>query len=529
MLPESNTKRTVEFDMNMPQITTRLVNANETWMLVGRGGGKTVGGIGPYLVHNVYAMPRSSGGIMGISFEHLDANTMPPLVKALADLGFHRDIHYVYGTKPPEDWPQPYIPVLNYKQAIIWNNGTSIQKVSLRRKASANALSLQWGIFDEVKFMDPGQLYDEIFPIFRGNEKYFQHQSEYLGKFFATDKKAEYAHIKWILDKRDLNNWELINTVITLQIELNKKTSQLQTETRQKEKYEYAKAIKELRLMLTALRRNMVYVCEASALENIHFLGGDKWLKDKFRNTRNVYDFNVTYLNEDPLAAEILFYPDFKEDYHGYYNQNDIEDNMPFIIAPDYQHSISPFPVAQISDKACGYRAINIVDQIFTMAPKGLIDAINLFCDRYKDHNRKTVYYVYDQTAIGRRNESDAFFEIVIKTLKGRGWNVIDIYTGDAPDHSIKYEQIKETLRDKGYLPVRINRERCTNLIQSIKNAAAVTRHGKTHKDKEDEKDPDLDQSITTHFSDCFDMLLWAVNILKVINPRSKGTSIAVR
>lgn len=531
MQNEETEKRTVEFEMNLPQITARLVNANETWMLVGRGGGKTVGGIAPFLVNNVYALPRSSAGIFGLSFEHLDANTMPPIVKALADLDYHEDVHFVYGKRPPDSWPKPYIPVLNFKQAIIWNNGTSIQKVSLKRKASANALSLQWGIFDEVKFMQPQQLYDEIFPIFRGNEKYFSHKSEYLSKFFATDKKMEYAKIKWILDKRHENNWQLINTVITLQLDLNKKIMEHEGSTGNK-KTRLSKEIKELKVMLNALRKNLVYVCEASALENIHFLGGEKWLKDKLRNTKNTYDFEITYLNKDPDAAEVLYYPDFKEDYHGYNNNKDIDTNLPFIIAADYQHSISPICVTQINDLVYGYKCLNFVDEVFTMAPKGLTDAVNLFCKRYTNHQRKKVYYVHDHTAIGKRNDADSFDEIVIKSFKKNGWKVSDIYMGDAPDQSVKYEQIKKILKEgeTGMLRVRANINRCKHTILSLKNAEAITKYGKTQKNKTDEKDKDIDQSITTHFSDTFDQLLWAVIVLKLIHTSNgQGARITVR
>lgn len=527
MLNDELSNRTVEFDMNRPQLMARLVNANETWMLVGRGGGKTVGGIGPYLVNNILSMPRSSGGIVGISFEHLESNTLPPLIKSLADFGFHQDVDFTLGTKPPDTWPKPYIPVLNFKQSLIWSNGTAVQFVSLKRRASANALSLQWGIFDEVKFMDPAQLYDEIFPIFRGNEKYFAHQSEYLGKFFATDKKMEYARIKWILDKRELNNWDLVNTVITLQIDLNEKLQQID-ELPDSKKSGIKSEIKELRWTLNTLRKNMVYVCEASALENIHFLGGDKWLKDKLRNTRNIYDFNVTYLNEDPDAADVLFYPDFKESVHCYDNPNDVESDQPLIIAADYQHSISPIPIVQINDKATGYKALNFVDQVFTLAPQGLTDAVSIFCNKYKSHDHKVVYYVYDQTAIGRRNDADSFFEIVIKTLKKHNWNVIEIYTGDAPDHSIKYEKIKEYLKGGGTMPIRVNRK-CKEMIQSIRNSAAITKFGKTHKDKTDEKNSELDQSITTHFSDAFDQIVWAVLNLNLIKKKASGGVFAIR
>jgi hypothetical protein len=63
-------------------------------------------------------------------------------------------------------------------------------------------------------------------------------------------------------------------------------------------------------------------------------------------------------------------------------------------------------------------------------------------------------------------------------------------------------------------------------LITSITSAAAKTMNGKTEKDKEFEntkKYPGLDQSETTHFSDCFDMINHAVLKLNRVRFSSAG------
>lgn len=515
------------YTLNLPQMLIRLVRANETWVIAGRGAGKTTGGIAPYLLDMVFSMPKSSGAIVGLSFEHLNANTMPPLFKALAEMGYREDVDFIFNKRPPSSWPKPYIPVLEHEHVITWSNGTTIQLVSLTRKASTNALSIQWAIFDEAKFMNSQQLYDEIFPIFRGNEKYFKHKSEYLSKFFCTDKKpgkgAPYSQVKWILDKRKNNDWKLINTIITLQLAVNEEFERYFKAGKKKQTELKASIIVKLNI-LNQLRKDLVYVCEFSALENINNLGGEKWLRDKIRNSKSDYDFQVTYLNMDPDKPEESFYPDFDENVHGYYDNEDIEANMPFIITADYQHSVAPIPISQISTRnGKAIKGLWTVDEVYTLAPEGLSDAVRLFCKRYKAHGKKLVYYTFDHTAIGKRVEADEYYKIVSKTLRSEGWATVEIYMREAPSHYVKYEVFKEYFKDP-IVSFGINRLRCPKLITSIKFSPAISINGKTHKDKSSEQDSKLDQSETTHFSDAYDQKLWAVKKLQLVKMRTAGT-----
>ncbi len=48
-------------------------------------------------------------------------------------------------------------------------------------------------------------------------------------------------------------------------------------------------------------------------------------------------------------------------------------------------------------------------------------------------------------------------------------------YTGDAPDHDIKFENIKKWLTLKSEYAIRINEIACDQLIKSIEQSPAVT------------------------------------------------------
>jgi hypothetical protein len=523
---------------------TRLVRANETYMMAGRGTFKTSRGIALYMIDMIYEMPRSTGVGVGLSFEHLGDNTIPPLLQALDDFGFKLGEHFVIGKKPPSHWPRPFLGILNdkYDHVISWHNGTCCYLVSLVKKASANGISAQWGFFDEAKFMNETDLKDEIFPIFRGNEetkKRFQHSSGYLSKFFATDKKADPVKIKWLLNKRKYVKKDVIDIVITLQLHLNELKIQYE-KAGENRRQVMRRQIKEIEEKLAALRSNLTYVAEISAFDVV-YAHGQNWIDDKRRNAKG-RDFDITYGNLDPDRPGELFYPDFNTFKHCYDINNDIDKDRPFIIAADYQHSIAPIPVAQVGIlPGADHQTLNYVDNVFAMpdfveeeyteeelaqmVKGGLQEAVQLFCDRHRDHRNKKVYYVYDQTATGRRVNADQYFVMVRKILRKNHWRIIDVYTGEAPEHYGKYQDTREWLTEKDHtqLPIRIN-IRATKLIASIEGTAATTKNGQTKKLKTDEKEETLNQSETTHFSDTFDMINHAVLKLKMVKiARSTG------
>jgi len=526
----------------------RLIAAVITFLFGCRGSFKTTRAQPLYALDNIYKMPRSSGGIIGLSFEHMGDNTIPPFLQAMEEFGFHSGEHYIYGKRPPASWPKPYNGIYNdkYDHVISWHNGTAIHIVSLMKKASANGLSLQWGIFDEVKFMDQKQLLEEIFPIFRGNEEYFKYCAGYLSKMFTTDKEADPVQIKWLLDHRSLVDPVLIDIIMTYALEINELMFEVMQENiSETKKAKLQRQIDVLDEELSLLRSKAVYVGEISA-DDVRPIYGDRWYKDKRMNSSDRV-WKVSYKNEDPTTAGDTFYPKYNKELHEYERLDDINSSKPFIIAPDYQHSVAPIPIAQLtrlpgSDEI----TLNYVDEVYTLAqpntkdiqPNGngskgfLQEAVQLFCDRYANHGNKTVYYVYDATAKGKRVNVDEYYKIVRSILKKNKWKVVLVYTGKPPDHYKKHTNTSDWLdHTDGSLPrILINRLRCKKMITSITGAPAKTTNGKTEKDKEYEntnKYPNVNQAETTHFSDAFDMINHAVLFLRKIKTvlSRKGTA----
>ena len=515
-------------------IEIRKVAAKDTVLLAARGTFKTSRGIALYIMDMVEQMPGSTGAMVGLSFEHLERNTIPPLRLGFIDLGWVEGEDFVIGKKPPEDWDQPILGVVNnnYKYTISFPNGCVIQWISLKVKASANGVSAQWGIFDEAKFMDEKELASEIFPIFRGLGSLFQHCQGYMSKFFATDKLADPAKIKWLLKKRKKNKPAKVRIILALQQKLEDLQVQLENAgINASEKLK--KEIYEIDQRLLKLRSNMTHVWEISALE-VRPIMGEDWWKALIRNVTG-YELRIAILNQDPDKPEKAFYPDFDEKKHVHYQANDYDPNRSIIMAADYQQSVSPLLLAQPTrlehmDRTC----LNFFDEVYTLAnpidkpaangngSKGeLQEAIELFCKRYQHHQKKVVHYIFDATAKGRRVNADKYYETVQAVFKKHKWKVVLYDTGRQPGHYQKFLDTKDWLQEKSdkVMPIRINR-RCEKAIISINGSGAMEIEGETKKDKRAEntnKYPGIDQSETTHFSDVWDMVNHGVIKLKMV------------
>jgi hypothetical protein len=505
----------IEVQMPTPHLKIRLVRANQTWFVANRGGFKTTRGIAPYLIDCVTTMPKSTGVITGPSFEHLGDNTLNPLFNALTtDLGFEEGVHYVFGTKPPDDWEKPYIKIASkkYDHMISWWNGCNDILISMAKRGSANGISCQRGIFDEVKLMNQKDLEDVVFNTFRGNEKYFENNPLFMSKFFATDKSADPASIKWILEKRKLNNYDKIDVVISLQIELDKLKEEYNSSGINK-RNSLRVQINAIEVRLAKLRSNLIFYVESTHLNTIEVLG-QRWYDDKV-NSLSPYELKVAIHNEDPTRPEDGFYPDFDENVHCYSDLKDYNPMSPLIIAADYQISVAPICLCQQADIDGKGESLNYIDEVYTLAPDGLEEALEILCNRYIGHINKTIYYVYDRTARPVKSVTQQYNDIVKDVFRKFKWKVIEVYTGKQPDHFQKYTDTKKWLSNP--LPgerILINKDKCPKTIISILSSEAESRDNKTRKVKKYEdtnKYPTLDQSETTHFSDVFDMINDAV------------------
>lgn len=524
MQQEDQEQRMNEVDITIakPHMLMQLVRPNNGYVLASRGSQKTTR-IAPFYLHDcITQMAGTLGCLVGPTFEHLEANTLNPLFNAMKEMGYEEGVHYVAKVRPPETFDKPLVQVVTKKYDNLYSflNGTTMMQISMARSGTANGQSFQFGLFDETKLYSEDELKSSVYKAFRGtpivNRLYGTH-SLFLSKLHLTDKYASPDKINWLLEKLKLNDYDKIRLVI--QLELHRmKLNALYDDSGINRRMQLKKYINAVEVRLNNLRRDLSFCVEANHEDVIKVLGpvdGKIWYKNQVANS-NSYELKVAIHNENPDRPEDGFYPDFSKERH-VHSKMDYDPVLPIILAADYQHSVSPLLLAQIGKIPGSEKpSLNFFDEVYTLAPEGLDEALEQFCTKYHNHSAKTIYYIYDQTATGKRMNAKKYSDTVIDILRKHKWNVIKVYTGQQPHHYDKYKDTKAWLKeeDKRALPIRIN-TKCKKAIKSIESAEAITdAKGETKKNKAYEnttKYPHLDQSETTHYSDCFDMVTDAV------------------
>ena len=515
--PNSKTVR-----LNRSQAMVNLINANITIAAWPRGQGKT-SIIGSRILHLSEAMPRAQVLLISDTFERLEEVTIPGLENFLKiELALAPGVDYVMHAKPPDHWLTPYFVPVDYDHVISFASGFALCEVSMKKQGSAAGFNAQAGIGDEWKYVDAKRFNAEVRPAIRGAKNTVAKKlhdgrilkwydiPEFQSLWLFTDKfPTKGSDLNWVLDQRKKVNQGYVDIIYTLQLECIKLEQQIEELSSNDAKYKRIRMIREYEEVMRKLRMDLVYYSDALPYENIENLG-DRYFRDQKRDLTK-YEYEVAIENKDPDKAITPFYPALDRK-HFYQHNNDYNPNKPLIIALDYQFSITPIPICQFDRlPGCPFISLNFIQSVHSLQGEGGMDAaLNKFCEAYIDHPAKVVFYIFDHTAIGRSPYGKSFKDHVCNFLINKGWSVIEIYTGDAPYHDIKYLAIDKWLKWQSDGQIRINELRNESMKTSIEMTGAMNVMGKTKKDKSSEKqNSKTPPEKATHYSDAFDQIVW--------------------
>jgi hypothetical protein len=521
--------------LNKPQLRSMAIGAPTEIVVAGRATGKTVGILAPKSANCYFGtMPRGSGVILTRTYTQCFGNTLPELIRGWQMLGYEYDHHFLVGKRPTEKWKkmwgwkEPYAPPMDYKYVVTWFNSAVAQIISQERPGSSNGKSIDWFIGDELKLINEPKLRTELMPANRGIVPAFAGNPYHHGMTFTTDMPVGTAG-RWIFEYADKMDREKINQIWQLQLVKFQLNHLLKKETRKVFQDELKKQIAVLDDEMKDLRKNLLYYHEASTLDNIHALGID-YIKQQLRDT-TPFQFDTQILNLRPLRLEDGFYPDFDEELHGYFAEKpgyfdkfsfnpfnvemhcekdgDLIDNAPLHMAMDPNRRIHAISVGQVTKTEI--KSIKAIDSLY---PDKLKKAVQNFCDYYKGHKRKFVYYWYDQTSVGDMFET-RICDDVVSVLRQNSWVVKEMYLGPIPGHEARYRMWGNLLTNNGKYSrtYSINRENCKYLILSKQQAGARQVKNGFEKDKTSEHDKNFPAQESTHYSDAEDT--WVFGVLE--------------
>src|SRR5690606_36078192 len=117
--------------------------------------------------------------------------------------------------------PSAIYPALTPEHAIYWCNGHVFHLISQDRPGLANGKNLDAIIADEARFMNHQRYMDDISPTNRGNREYFGDLAEHHMVTMFTDMPTD-PKGRWILEKEEQMNPEVINQIANIQLEANR-------------------------------------------------------------------------------------------------------------------------------------------------------------------------------------------------------------------------------------------------------------------------------------------------------------------
>ncbi|GGH28279.1 hypothetical protein FAZ19_19705 [Sphingobacterium alkalisoli] len=514
---------------NKPQQRSIYVSAKEEYGVWGRATGKTQGPIAYRSSHAANVMPRGATGVVGTTYMQLLDRTLPPLIKSWERLGYVEDLHFFVRKKPPAAFKiKPAIyPVLHYEHSITWYNGHVFHLISQDRPGLANGKNVDAIIADEARFLNHQRYMDDIAPINRGNLEYFgqipEHHMITMFTDMPTDPKG-----RWILDKREQMDSDIVTKVVRLQYELNILEQRFsEATTTESRKYLYRK-IREYGAVLGHLRKGLVYYSEASSLDNIQILGEEQirqWRRELIWPV-----FRAAVLNERTITTENGFYHLLDSDYHTYdqFDYGYIESQgiwLPNGLVKDCRMDadlIKGAPIdisldynSKIKSLVCGQETRNFYRVLKSMYVKRedrkvLDDLIDEFCTYYKHHDTHHVMFYYDHTAnVTDATRLETLADMVTKRFEDNQWTVSRIYIGQQPTHAIRYRMWESILaeRDTRFMSVRFNKVNCDSLLTSMQQTGVRVGKNGFEKDKRPEQNSAVKPEDAPHLGDAMDTL----------------------
>lgn len=459
----------------------------------GRGAGKSsVNGYEAYA--NMQCMPRSKGLLLGATYGQILSNILPSMLQTWERMGLfrhtrHQEGHYIIGKKPPPHWSTPIAPPQSYDHCISLPNGSVMQMMSMAIKDALRGPSYDWAVIDEAGQYKETRIKEEVFVTIRGNEHIFGHICRHHSKVLTSSMPWVDSGL-WLLD------------------------------------YE----------RLALLYPNECFYIEATGYDNIAVLGEKYFDALRRELPRHVFDREV--LNLRPNKLPNGFYSQFDEITHcyspyQYENVNrhsnyeaDYNPILPIELSFDFGANFTCCVVAQENAKQIRFinafhSSINQDNEAGRKNESLINSVVRKFALHYRGRQSGRVRLRGDRNGNNHQaNSQYTFFEQIANELKKYGFFVeLMVPKRLDPSHELKHLFINKLLSEtEPQLPlVRINKDNCKHLITSIRSAP-ITPDFK--KDKKLERRSDIQQELTTHFSDAFDYLLWGM-----YNDKIKGNS----
>ena len=546
---------TERIGLNSPQSLSVLNHAKSEVDIHGRGTGKSYI-IGWEMSQIVRRMPRSITSITGRTYGQIYTRTLPSTLKFLEKLGYEKDKDFRICGKPPVNFESPYEPVAKFDNFISFSNGTGFLLLSQEREGSSRGPNLDREIVDEALTLNKERYDAEVSPANRGNEEYFgfrsnkpvkqHHGFRYVSSMpYTRDQTWLLKFGDYYMQEAGIPVFDIWNRIVKLQIQLIESHKAADTRLF---KDIWNETVRLKKKIAPFVSKDGILFTLANAFDNIDNLGMSYIAREY--DKQNLLTFMIEILNwiidkvEDcyyPLDSQRhIYYDAYNDDYIRGIAENsnwdpdqlstpdsrfdlDCDPNRPLEIVPDWGAKINLFSVGQERNYNFVTKLVEPVDCVineFFIKPQDaknvpVDDLVDLFCDYYKQHPCRDLFYFRDRYGDHRQpnvKNSKPYNEQAIERLEKKGWRVTTrVHKGMEPPQHDKYLLWLNILKgnDIRYPKVIFNGKNCKYTIISMNNTRVIEKEGKFAKDKSSERKDSILPEEATHFGDAVDKRFW--------------------
>ncbi|MGV4528764.1 hypothetical protein [Ornithobacterium rhinotracheale] len=461
----------------------------------GRGAGKSTI-LAYFIVLAVKEMPRATGILVGATFTQIKTRTFMSTKEGLEKFGLFEGVDYVVGRSGRSlGFEMPFQSPDNWANVIHFANGHIIVMVSLDDPNSGRGLNSYYVVGDEAALLRQERLFDNVLTTNRAKKVEFE-KAKMLNAQIYTSTVA-LTHVgKWFTDGEKLAR-------------------------QNPEKYSFIKA---------------------NALVNKMNLK-EGWFEDMRAQAESEVKFNAEIMNIRPPAVPDGFYASLSP--KNFYS-NEIKDagsinlttkidclldqdlirTLPLEVSLDFGGRINVAVISQYHKLSNTRKFIN---EFYVKNPDILSDLVKKIIDYYAPivESSKAIYLRHDRSGHKREtNSKTTLAQDVEAQLRKAGWRVFnETPNKNNPSHTDKFRLINRILAEEElHLPkIRINQDKCPNLLISMENAGLKHKDDAFEKDKSSERSTTIPQEHATHLSDAFDYSIWW-NYHKLLDPYAQSS-----
>ncbi|MRJ09742.1 hypothetical protein EDL98_01370 [Ornithobacterium rhinotracheale] len=461
----------------------------------GRGAGKSTI-LAYFILLAVKEMPRATGILVGATFTQIKTRTFMSTKEGLEKFGLFEGVDYVVGRSGRSlGFEMPFQSPDNWANVIHFANGHIIVMVSLDDPNSGRGLNSYYVVGDEAALLRQERLFDNVLTTNRAKKVEFE-KAKMLNAQIYTSTVA-LTHVgKWFTDGEKLAR-------------------------QNPEKYSFIKA---------------------NALVNKMNLK-EGWFEDMRAQAESEVKFNAEIMNIRPPAVPDGFYASLSP--KNFYS-NEIKDagsinlttkidclldqdlirTLPLEVSLDFGGRINVAVISQYHKLSNTRKFIN---EFYVKNPDILSDLVKKIIDYYAPivESSKAIYLRHDRSGHKREtNSKTTLAQDVEAQLRKAGWRVFnETPNKNNPSHTDKFRLINRILAEEElHLPkIRINQDKCPNLLISMENAGLKHKDDAFEKDKSSERSTTIPQEHATHLSDAFDYSIWW-NYHKLLDPYAQSS-----